>query len=161
MDHTRNMAKFLALIERDGDTLGRLLSRAERLVQDRTRQRLRRRTGTDLTIAQIQVIQQVCLGATRTSDLADRMGMSKQAVGQVVDALEAKGLSERIPDATDGRAKQLAFTPAGADLAAELVDITMGIEQDIAKATALFDLRSLKRNLAAVAHAAIDEPKAR
>ena len=87
--------------------------------------------------------------------------MSKQAVGQVVDALDARGLSERIRDATDGRAKQIAFTPAGTDLAAELVDITMGIEQDIARATALFDLRSLKRNLAAVAHAAIDEPKAR
>ncbi len=52
-------------------------------------------------------------GGTRVSDLAERLGITRQAVSQLVDDLERMGAVERIPDLEDGRAKRVAFTSAG------------------------------------------------
>ena len=49
------------------------------------------------------------LEGTRLTDLADRIGISKQAVGQLVDELEDLGVLERVPDPDDGRAKLIRF----------------------------------------------------
>src|SRR5690606_12236134 len=42
--------------------------------------------------------------------LTERMGLSKQAVQQLVDRLEADGVVRREPDATDRRAKRITLT---------------------------------------------------
>ncbi len=47
---------------------------------------------------------------TRMVDLAARLGMTKQAVGQIVDDLVAAGYLARVPDAADGRAKRAVYT---------------------------------------------------
>lgn len=52
-------------------------------------------------------------GGSRVSDLAENLGITRQAVGQLVDDLEHMGAVERIPDPEDGRAKRVVFTPAG------------------------------------------------
>jgi DNA-binding MarR family transcriptional regulator len=44
------------------------------------------------------------------TDLAARMGISKQAVGQLVDELEQMGAVERVADPSDGRAKLIRFS---------------------------------------------------
>ena len=67
------------------------------------------------------------LGArgTRLTDLAQHAGMTKQAMGQIVDDLERLGYVERTPDPADGRAKIVRFTAAGLDFvcdAAEVLD---------------------------------------
>lgn len=49
---------------------------------------------------------------TRLTELARRMGISKQAVGQLVDELEQMGVLERVADPTDGRAKLIKFSSA-------------------------------------------------
>lgn len=51
----------------------------------------------------------------RLSDLADRMGITKQSVSQLVDDLEAEGYVARTPDPTDGRAKLVVFGPRGTE----------------------------------------------
>ena len=50
---------------------------------------------------------------TRLTELAERSGYSKQAVGEVVADLEALGYVERIPDPGDGRAKTIMLTERG------------------------------------------------
>jgi DNA-binding MarR family transcriptional regulator len=50
---------------------------------------------------------------TRVSDLAEALGITRQAVGQLVDDLEAMGAVTRIPDPSDGRAKRVVFTAEG------------------------------------------------
>ncbi len=45
--------------------------------------------------------------------LAQRMGLSKQAVQQLVDDLESEGIIERCPDPDDRRAKIVEFTKKG------------------------------------------------
>lgn len=45
--------------------------------------------------------------------LTERMGLSKQAVQQLIDQLEAQGVVDRIPDPDDGRAKRIVLTELG------------------------------------------------
>ena len=54
-------------------------------------------------------------GGSRLTELADRAGMSKQAMGDLVDQCAAWGLVRREPDPRDARAKRIVFTPAGLD----------------------------------------------
>jgi DNA-binding MarR family transcriptional regulator len=49
----------------------------------------------------------------RLTSLAERAGMTKQAVGEVASELEALGVVERVPDPSDGRAKIIQLTPRG------------------------------------------------
>jgi DNA-binding MarR family transcriptional regulator len=54
---------------------------------------------------------------SRLTDLAERSGLTKQAVGEAVAELERKGYLERVPDPEDGRAKIIKLTPRGVDAA--------------------------------------------
>lgn len=54
---------------------------------------------------------------SRLTDLADRSGLTKQAVGEAVAELEHKGYLERVPDPEDGRAKIIKLTERGVDAA--------------------------------------------
>ena len=50
---------------------------------------------------------------TRLTDLAKRAGISKQAMGDLVDQCAAWGLVTREPDALDARARRVVFTATG------------------------------------------------
>ena len=50
---------------------------------------------------------------SRLTDLAERAGLTKQAVGEAVAELERKGYIERLPDPDDGRAKIIKLTERG------------------------------------------------
>jgi DNA-binding MarR family transcriptional regulator len=54
---------------------------------------------------------------SRLTDLADRAGLTKQAVGEAVAELERLGYLERVPDPEDGRAKIIKLTARGVDAA--------------------------------------------
>jgi DNA-binding MarR family transcriptional regulator len=49
----------------------------------------------------------------RLTDLAERAGMSKQAMAELVAEAERSGYLHRTPDPTDGRAKIIQFTDRG------------------------------------------------
>jgi DNA-binding MarR family transcriptional regulator len=52
-------------------------------------------------------------GGLRISEIAEREGMTKQAIGEHVDRLAAFGFVERVPDPADGRAKIVRPTEKG------------------------------------------------
>ncbi len=56
-----------------------------------------------LGIAHARLMADLGEGA-RPTELARRLGVTKAAVGQLVDVLEAQGLVTRVADASDGRA---------------------------------------------------------
>lgn len=60
----------------------------------------------------IQVIDHPPAGS-RLTWLAEQARMTKQSMGQLVDALERTGYVERIADPTDRRAKQIRLTERG------------------------------------------------
>jgi DNA-binding MarR family transcriptional regulator len=52
-------------------------------------------------------------GARRASDLAASIGVSRQAIAQVVATLERDGYLNRVADPGDARAKLICLTPRG------------------------------------------------
>jgi DNA-binding MarR family transcriptional regulator len=71
-------------------------------------------------------------GGSRLTELADSSGLSKQAVGEVVDDLEKLGYVERAQDPQDGRAKMIRLTEQGTDAHQVALDIFADIERDLA-----------------------------
>lgn len=61
--------------------------------------------------------------------LTERMGLTKQAVQQLVDQLEAQGVVGRAPDPNDGRAKRIVLTELGLRDFAERNRVKRLIEQ--------------------------------
>jgi DNA-binding MarR family transcriptional regulator len=52
-------------------------------------------------------------GGLHASDLAERLGVSRQAVAQAVTALERHHYVTRVPDPVDARARIIELTPRG------------------------------------------------
>jgi len=66
-----------------------------------------------VSAAHIHITRHLALEGSRLQELAISAGMSKQAMGKLVDQCEAWGLVTREADARDGRAKRVRFTSAG------------------------------------------------
>ena len=66
-----------------------------------------------VSAAHIHITRHLELNGSRLTELADRAGMSKQAMGDLVDQCEAWGLVTRAPDPRDARARLVQFTAAG------------------------------------------------
>jgi MarR family transcriptional regulator for hemolysin len=70
-------------------------------------------------------------GEHTQSQLARMVGLDKTTMVVTVDELEAAGLAERRPSATDRRARVIAVTPAGARLVREAEEIGDEIRADV------------------------------
>ena len=63
--------------------------------------------------AHVHITRHLAVGGSRLTDLAQSAGMSKQAMGDLVDQCEAWGLVRREPDPHDKRARRVLFTASG------------------------------------------------
>jgi DNA-binding MarR family transcriptional regulator len=66
-----------------------------------------------ISAAHIHITRHLSLQGSRLTELAQAAGMSKQAMGHLVNQCEAWGLVKRASDSRDGRARQVVFTEAG------------------------------------------------
>ena len=66
-----------------------------------------------LTAAQIHVTRHLAPAGLRLGELARRAGVTKQAMGRLVDQCVAWDLVRRDPDPRDARACLVRFTPTG------------------------------------------------
>lgn len=87
------------------------------------------------------------LEGTRVTELARRMEMTKQGIGQLVDELEDLGLVERVPDPEDGRAKLVRFTKAGRTSLLEGLSALETVDQELAEALGRAELTRLHGSL--------------
>jgi len=104
--------------------LGRLLGHALRRFDERVLHLMAHNIDVPLALsnlaaraqisaAHIHITRHLDLQGTRLTDLAQKAGMSKQAMGDLVDQCEAWGLVTRDPDPRDARARLVQFTPTG------------------------------------------------
>lgn len=104
--------------------LGRLLGHAMRRFDARVLQLMARNVEVPLALsnlaardqvgaAHIHLTRHLALGGDRLTDLAQRAGMTKQSMAQLVDQCEAWGLVTREVDPYDARARRVCFTPTG------------------------------------------------
>ena len=84
--------------------------------------RLHDRLGVRLTSAQSLLFATLPVGGARQSDLARRLGVSRQAVNELVGGLEQQGLVEVVPDPDSGRAKLVRPTTQGR----ETIEVALG-----------------------------------
>ena len=63
--------------------------------------------------AHVHITRHLATSGLRLTHLAHRAGMSKQAMGALVNQCEAWGMVTRACDPTDGRARQVRFTAIG------------------------------------------------
>ena len=66
-----------------------------------------------LTAAHIHITRHLALAGSRLTELAGLAGISKQAMGKLVDQCEAWNLVQRQPDWQDARARRVVFTATG------------------------------------------------
>jgi DNA-binding MarR family transcriptional regulator len=104
--------------------LGRLLGHAVRRFDERVLQLMANNVEVPLALsnlaarsqvsaAHIHITRHLAMEGSRLTDLAQRAGMSKQAMGDLVDQCEAWGLVVRETDAHDTRARLVRFTATG------------------------------------------------
>ena len=99
-----------------------LLQQLSRDFERRARGTLRERGHTRLQPRTRWCSRAWAARGTRLTELSQRAGMTKQAMGQIVDDLERLGYVEREPDPADGRAKIVRFTAAGLDFVCDAAD---------------------------------------
>lgn len=108
-----------------------LLFKAARLLNEHTLARLRHEIGAPgLRASHTALFPHIGLEGTRPTALAERLGVSKQAVGQLVAELEQMGVLERVPDPTDGRARLVRFVRGGEGLL-EGVELLRRVEREL------------------------------
>ena len=104
--------------------LGRWLGHAMRRFDARVLQLMASNPGVPLALANLAAREQISaahihitrhlgLQGSRLTELAEAAGMTKQAMGKLVDQCEAWGLVSRAPDPLDARARRVCFTDAG------------------------------------------------
>ena len=84
--------------------------------------------------ARASVIPYLDRQGTRQADLVTRMGLSKQAVQQLVAALVDDGVLQRHPDPDDGRAHLVVFSASGLKMLTVANDVKLAIENDFRRA---------------------------
>ena len=90
-----------------------LVIRAARLLNERGVTRMRERGRRQVRTSHTALLPHIDLEGTRITEIARRMGVTKQAVNQAVGEIEAMGLVRRVQDPGDGRAKLVRFTARG------------------------------------------------
>lgn len=104
--------------------LGRLLGHAMRRFDERVLHLMAGNEGVPLALANlaardqisaahVHITRHLALGGSRLTELARAAGMSKQAMGDLVDQCAAWGLVRRVADPLDARARQVVFTADG------------------------------------------------
>ena len=135
-------------------SVGQLLIRAARLFNDAGLKRIQadpRYAGA--RAAHLAVLPHLDLEGTRLVEIARRMGISKQAVSQLIDDLEAYGIVERRADPEDRRAKRVIFTDRGRASLFDGLATLRAIEEEVL--TGLTDTRRqrLREDLVRIATA--------
>ena len=128
---------------RDAATL-QLLFKAARLANERALARLASVPGRPtVRPAHTSLFPHLDFEGIRLTDLAARVGVSKQAIGPLIDDLAALGMVERIDDPADGRAKRIRFSRLGYAALMQGLGVLRDIESGLAIAVGKKQMREL------------------
>jgi DNA-binding MarR family transcriptional regulator len=125
--------------------LGRWLGHAMRRFDARVLQLMAGNPGVPLALANlaardqisaahIHITRHLALQGSRLTELAQAAGMTKQAMGKLVDQCEAWGLVRREDDPLDARARRVVFTAMGLAWLQAFQDAVQQAEQEFREA---------------------------
>lgn len=141
------------LEELRAQNIGRLLLHAQRSYSFAAIEKLRARGHAGLGMAHTAVLPHVDLDGTRITTLAERAGMTKQGMGQLVSDLERLDYLERTTDPTDRRATLVTFTPSGWQFLRDAYEVKRELEAEYAAMLGAARFAELRETLEAlIAH---------
>ncbi len=116
-------------------SVGQLLLKAARLLDERALERVNAAGGlsTQLRPAHTRLFPHIAEEGSRPSDIARAVGITKQAVQQLVDDLAGLGVLESVPDPKDGRARLVRFTAEGREAIADGLSVLAEVEDALAR----------------------------
>lgn len=85
-----------------------------------------------LTLTHTALLANLDREGTRITTLAQRVGMTKQSMGQLAHDLETRGYIARMPDPDDRRAARVIFTVAGQQFLRDAHAVVHEIETEYA-----------------------------
>ena len=127
--------------------LGRLLLKAYRAFSARALEKLAARGYTGLALAHTMLLTNIDIHGTRPSALAERIGVSRQAVGNLVHELQTMGYVARKADPSDQRAIVVALTETGWKLLQDVVEVKTEIEAEYGAILGEEQMRALRAGL--------------
>lgn len=92
------------------ENLGRLLLAAVDNWQNALVRGLQEAGFHNFRSTHMHLLRHIDMGGTRVTEIAERAGVTKQAIGKLIVACEKLDLVKTIADPTDGRAKIVLFT---------------------------------------------------
>lgn len=127
---------------------GQLLLKCARLLDEAAVARVNRAgVKPALRPAHTRLFPHIDREGTRLTELARRVGITKQAVGQLVDELCTLGALELVADPTDGRARRVRFTSRGIAAIQHGLGVLADLEQELAREVGAKKLRQLNEIL--------------
>jgi DNA-binding MarR family transcriptional regulator len=125
-----------------------LLFKAARLLDEAALARVAAKPGRPhLRRSHTALFPHIDLDGTRITDLAERIGVTKQAVSQLVDDLVAAGVVERVEDPEDARARRVVFTERGRAGIFDGLEVLRGLEKELAEKIGKGRMDALARTL--------------
>jgi len=114
----------------------------------------------DMTPAFASLMTLLDATGARPSTLAQRAGITKQAISQLVRELETRGYVEQVPDSTDTRAKIVRLTKRGVALHAASAEVRLELQSVALAKLGKSRVSRLRRDLIELA-AALEEMRTR
>lgn len=132
--------------------IGRLLLIAQRNFSATALVKLHERGHTGLHLAHTNMLRHLDVDGTRITTLAERAGVSKQAIGNLVGELEAKAYVLREPDPQDRRAVRIRFTATGWQFLQDAYVVKREIETEYSTVLGEHGMQELQRLLRQLIH---------
>jgi|GEM_PF-1633210 len=137
--------RLAALQTRRMPGLGRLLYEAFGVIRDRYFARLAERGYTGIGLTHTRVLRHMDLLGSTLSEIAERSGISRQAVAKAARELEQAGYLRIVDSTNDARAKSVTITDKGADLYEVIIDTLDVGERELERALGRETIRLLQR----------------
>jgi DNA-binding MarR family transcriptional regulator len=139
-------------------SVAQLLFKCARLVNERAIERVNRglSPAPALRASHTALFPHLTSRGVRGAELAKKLGITKQAVSQLITELEEWGMVEQVPDPEDGRAKLVRFTRKGEHGLVQGVKVLRDIEQELSEKIGKRRMQELHGALLALETALLD-----
>ena len=141
----------------EGPLLGALLRVCHQLVVARLDRGFREANLPPLQTAATQPLWDEP-GGLRVTDLARRAGITKQSMGEMVDAMEDARYLERVPDPSDARARLVRLSARGRAAGRLARKLVREVEDEWAEAVGATRVAALRETLRLIAASKISRP---
>ena len=106
--------------------------------------------GHDLHPSHTAVIPNLPASGLRLTELAERLRVSVQRAGQLVQELERAGYVERTVDESDGRAKRVRYSARGRRLMRDVAEVNAELWRELAESVGEAQLERLATTIGAL-----------